>query len=90
MPIKRASFKDLRKSNRRHLRNISIKSELHSHSKKVENLIAAKKADEARAALKVFISRLDKAASKGIIHKNAASRKSSRLTKKIVKLSSKA
>ena len=83
MPIKRASFKDLRKSNRRHLRNISIRSELHSHSKKVEGLIAAKKRDEAMAALKVFISKLDKAASKGIIHRNAASRKSSRLMKRI-------
>ncbi len=90
MPIKRASFKDLRKSNRRHLRNISIRSELHSHSKKVEELIAAKKADEAKAALRVFISKLDKAASKGIIHRNAASRKASRLTKRISGLSKKA
>ncbi|MDP3730861.1 MAG: 30S ribosomal protein S20 [Candidatus Omnitrophota bacterium] len=87
MPIKRASFKDLRKSNRRHLRNISIRSELHSHSKKVEELIAAKKGDEAGAALKIFISKLGKAASKGIIHKNAASRKSSRLMKRISALS---
>jgi len=87
MPIKRASFKDLRKSKRKHIRNISIKSELHSYSNKVESLIAAKKADEAKAALKVFISKLDKAASKGIIHKNAASRKASRLTKRISGLS---
>ena len=90
MPIKRASFKDLRKSKRKHLRNISIRSELHSYSKKVESLIAAKKTDEAKASLKVFISKLDKAASKGIIHKNAASRKSSRLMKRIAGLSSKA
>jgi len=87
MPIKRASFKDLRKSNRRNLRNISIRSELHSYSKKVEVLIAAKKTDEAKAALKALASKLDKAASKGIIHKNAASRKSSRLMKRISGLS---
>ena len=87
MPIKRASFKDLRKSNRKHLRNVSIRSELHSHSKKVDGLIAAKKTDEAGAALKIFISKLDKAASKGIIHRNAASRKSSRLMKRILGLS---
>lgn len=87
MPIKRASFKDLRKSNRRHSRNISIRSELHSYSKKVDSLIAAKKADEASAALKIFISKLDKAASKGIIHKNAASRKASRLMKRVSGLS---
>ncbi len=87
MPIKRASFKDLRKSKRKHLRNIAIRSELHSHSKKVEGLIASKKADEAKAALRAFISKLDKAASKGIIHRNAASRKASRLTKRILGLS---
>ena len=87
MPIKRASFKDLRKSNRRHLRNISIKSELHSLSKKVEDLIAAKKADEAKTALKAFLSKLDKAASKGIVHRNVACRKSSRLMKRISSLS---
>ena len=87
MPIKRASFKDLRKSNRRHLRNISIRSELHSHSKRIEGLIAAKKSDEAKAALKIFMSKLDKASSKGIIHKNAASRRSSRLMKRISGLS---
>lgn len=87
MPIKRASFKDLRKSKKRNLRNNSIKSELHSLSKKVESLIAAKKADDARSALKIFLSKLDKAASKGIIHKNAASRKSSRLMKRVSGLS---
>lgn len=87
MPIKRASFKDLRKSKKRNLRNSSIKSELHSLSKKVESLIAAKKADDARSALKIFLSKLDKAASKGIIHKNAASRKSSRLMKRVSGLS---
>jgi len=51
--------------------------------KKFEALISAKKADEAKVALKTLISHIDKAASKGIIHKNAASRKVSRLTKKL-------
>ena len=87
MPIKRASFKDLRKSKKRHSRNISIKSELHSLSKKVETLISAKKPDEAKSALKAFLSKLDKAATKGIIHRNTASRKSSRLMKRIAGLS---
>lgn len=42
-----------------------------------------KKADEAKNLLKAIVSKLDKAASKGIIHKNAAARKASRLTKKL-------
>lgn len=83
MPIKRASFKDLRKSKKRHVRNISTKSELHSVIKKFEGLIEAKKTDEAKKLLKTLASKIDKAATKGIIHRNAASRKISRLTKRI-------
>jgi small subunit ribosomal protein S20 len=83
MPIKRASFKDLRKSKKRHYRNISTKSELHSLTKKFEGLTLSKKADEAKALLKNLISKIDKAASKGIIHRNTASRKISRLIKKL-------
>jgi len=83
MPIKRASFKDLRKSKKRHHRNVSTRSELHSIIKKFELLITAKKTDEAKALLKTLVSKIDKAATKGIIHYNAASRKISRLTKRI-------
>ena len=84
MPIKRSSFKDLRKSKKRHYKNISTRSELHSIIKKFENLITAKKTAEAKAMLKTVISKIDKASAKGIIHYNTASRKISRLTKKIV------
>jgi small subunit ribosomal protein S20 len=83
MPIKRASFKDLRKSKKRHYKNISTKSELHSLVKKFEGLVSGKKSDEAKTVLKALISKIDKAASKGIVHKNAASRKISRLTKRL-------
>lgn len=83
MPIKRAAYKHLRKSKKRHYKNISARSALHSIIKKFESLVAEKKADEARSLLKVVISRLDKAASKGIIHENAAARKASRLTKRL-------
>jgi len=86
MPIKRASFKDLRKSKKRHHKNVSIRSELHSIIKKFENLITDKKTDEAKAMLKTMVSKIDKAAAKGIIHNNAASRKISRLTKRIASI----
>ena len=84
MPIKRASFKDLRKSKKRHSRNITIRSELHTLTKNFDSLVAGKKKTEAQDALKSLLSKIDKAASKGIIHKNAASRKSSRLTKRLL------
>ena len=83
MPIKRAAYKDLRKAKKRHYKNISTKSELHSLIKNFEALVAGKKAEEAKELLKTIASKLDKAASKGIVHKNAAARKISRLTKKL-------
>ena len=87
MPIKRASFKDLRKSKKRHIRNVTIRTELHTLNKKFDTLIAGKNAAEAKDALKALLSKIDKAASKGIIHRNAASRKSSRLAKRLAAIS---
>lgn len=83
MPIKKAAYKALRKSKTRHLRNITIKSELKTLIKKAEKCITEKKADDAKNLLKALSSKLNKAASKGIIHKNTASRKISRLFKKL-------
>lgn len=83
MPIKRASFKDLRKSKKRRLKNINIRTELHTLTKKFSALVSGKKAAEAKDALNVLLSKIGKAASKGIIHKNAASRKASRLMKRL-------
>lgn len=86
MPIKRAAFKDLRKAKKRHYKNISTRAELHTIVKSFEMLVAEKKIAEAKEKLKSVISKIDKAASKGIIHRNVASRKASRLAKKLAAL----
>lgn len=86
MPIQRAAFKSVRKDKKRHLRNLRITSELKSLMKKFYSLAAAKKLNEAKGLLQTLISHIAKAASKGIIHKNTASRKISRLTKHLKKL----
>ena len=70
MPIKRSSFKDLRKSRARHTRNLSSVSEIRTLAKKFESLIAEKKIKEAGAALSKFASKIDKAAKKGVIRSN--------------------
>lgn len=67
----------------RRLRNISTKSAVKTIVKKFEKFIAAGNTDDAQTSLRKAISFLDKSASKGIIHKNAAARKKSRLTKKL-------
>ena len=83
MPILHASYKDIKKSAKKALRNQSAKSELKTETKKFLDLISSKKMDEAKKQLIHLISQLDRAKSKGIIHRNTASRKISRLMKKI-------
>jgi small subunit ribosomal protein S20 len=83
MPILHASYKDIKKSAKKALRNQSVKSNLKTEVKKFLDLISSKKTEEAKKQLNHLISQLDKAKSKGIIHKNTASRKISRLMKKI-------
>jgi small subunit ribosomal protein S20 len=83
LPIKRSSFKDLRRSRARHARNIATMSEIKTLEKKLESLMSEKKSKEAVAALSKFASKIDKAAKKGVIKKNNASRKISRLMKRL-------
>jgi small subunit ribosomal protein S20 len=64
-------------------RNKSIRSKVKTSIKKVEVAVAHKDAEAAKAALTNAISDINKAASKGIYHKNNAARKVSRLTKAV-------
>ena len=67
-----------RKSEERRLRNKSAKSAVKTSVKKFTAL-AQKKDPQADTALKEMIKKLDTAAGKGIITKNAAARKKSRM-----------
>lgn len=87
MPIHHAAFKQIKKDKKRTLRNKAVKSELKTYVKKFEELLAEKKLEEAKSYLRQLISKLHKAKSKGVIHKNTASRKISRLYQKLNKLS---
>ena len=64
-------------------RNKAIKSGVKTAIKKVEAAVAAKDVETAKAALLEATSVIDKAESKGIYHKNNASRKVSRLSKAV-------
>lgn len=67
-------------------RNKSIKSGVKTAIKKVDAAVAANDAEAAKAALLAATSTIDKAATKGVYHKNTASRKISRLTVAVNKL----
>lgn len=71
---------------KKELRNKSTKSKIKTLVKKVDAAVAAGNKAEAEEALKVVTSELSKAASKGIIHKNTASRKISRLSLAVNKI----
>ena len=64
-------------------RNQAIKSRVKTFVKKVLSAVEAKNVDEAKAALQVAYKELDKAVTKGVLKKNTASRKKSRLTLKV-------
>lgn len=62
-------------------RNKSIRSSVKTAIKKVEAAVEAKNKEQAQAALTAAVSKIGKAAKKGIYHKNNAARKISRLTR---------
>ena len=64
-------------------RNKATRSRVKTFVKKVDAAIAAGDKAAAQAALLAATSEIDKAASKGVYHKNTASRKVSRLSKAV-------
>jgi small subunit ribosomal protein S20 len=73
--------KRYRQSEDRRLRNKSVRSSVRTSVKKFSALAVKKDVGEAETALKDMIKKLDTAAQKGVIKKNAASRKKSRMQK---------
>lgn len=65
---------------RRRLRNRAAISRVKTHIKKVEEALATKDVEKVQKELQLAYSMIDKTASKGILHKNNAARKKSRLT----------
>ncbi|MBQ9767381.1 MAG: 30S ribosomal protein S20 [Lachnospiraceae bacterium] len=68
------------------LRNKMIKSKVKTLVKKVEAAVAANDKAAASAALSEAVVAIDKAAAKGVYHKNTAARKVSRITKAVNKI----
>lgn len=64
-------------------RNKAIKSAVKTSMKKVEAAVKANDKEAAVAALKAAVSTINKAASKGVYHKNTAARKVARLSKAV-------
>ena len=76
----KSAIKRHKQSETRRTRNSSMKSTVKTAIKKVREAVTMKKGEEAKTSLKEAASLLDRAVSKGVLHRNNASRKISRLS----------
>ncbi|WP_126427774.1 30S ribosomal protein S20 [Brevibacillus marinus] len=82
MPNIKSAIKRTKQIEKRRLHRASQKSDLRTAIKNFEKAVAANDVELAKQTLRVVVKKLDKAATKGLIHKNAANRRKSRLMKK--------
>ena len=87
MPNIKSAFKAIRQDKKRRARNQKVATELKSLAKKFVMALAANKTDEAKKFGASLVSKLDKARSKGMLHRNTVSRKRARILSKLAKLS---
>lgn len=87
MPNTASAKKKMRQAKKRTLRNRLVKAKIKAAIKKFNEALQSKDVENIKSALIGAVKALDKAASKGVIHKNTAARKKSRLYKKLKELS---
>jgi small subunit ribosomal protein S20 len=78
-----SAVKRAKQNKQRRLRNVSLKSRIKTTVKKVQKSLETGALESARPALVQAVSLIDRAGAKGIIHRRTASRKISRLSKKL-------
>ena len=83
----KSALKRIRSSEFKRMRNKPVRTALKTYVIKAQREIVARDAESAGAAVVHAISALDKAANKGIIHRNQAARRKARLMAKYNKMS---
>lgn len=84
MPNTKSAKKRLRQSLENRARNRAVKSVLKSQLRKVREAAAAGQIEAGEAEFRLTTKKLDQAAAKGVIHRNAAARLKSRLSKTLL------
>ena len=79
----KSAQKRIKVTEKKTLQNKMVKSALKTAIKKFEAAVEAKNNEEAKALYTSVVKSLDMAASKGVVHKNMAARKKSRLAAKL-------
>ena len=77
----RSQIKRNRQTIKRHARNKAVRSELRTRTKHALSAIGTD-TEDAEEALRLAVKRIDKAAAKGVIHKNQAANRKSRLMRR--------
>jgi small subunit ribosomal protein S20 len=86
LPNTQSAAKQMRSSERKRIRNRGFRSATRTAVKKARLHLESGDLEAATAATQEAISALDRAASKGVIHRNAAARSKSRLMKRLAAL----
>lgn len=83
MPNTKSAERRMRNSERKRLHNRSTKGRLKSLERAYETAVSGGKKDDAKAAYQKLSSAYDKAAKSGSVHRSKASRKKSRLARRL-------
>lgn len=83
MPITKGAHKAVRSSQKKHVFNVRRKTQMNDTIKKVRKMVEAGNTAEAQKMLPEAYKAIDKAAKRGVIKDNTASRKKSRLSQAI-------
>ncbi len=86
MATHKSALKRIRSSAKKYERNRTVRSQVKTHLRKAREAIQTGELEHAREATRVAARTLDKAAAKGVVHKNNAARRKSRLMKQLAKL----
>ena len=79
----KSQIKRIATNQKAHDRNKAVRSELKTHIRAVRSAVATGDKGKAATALGVAAKKLDKAASKGVIHKNQAANRKSAIAKQV-------
>ena len=82
----KSQIKRNKQNEKAHMRNKATKSALRTHVRKFREAVEGGNIEEATEALRVASRQLDKAVSKGVIHKNAAANRKSAIAKRLAEL----
>ena len=84
----KSQIKRIKQNEKAHQRNKAVKSELRTYVRKFREAAETGNVEEATVAMQTASRKLDKAVSKGVIHKNQAANRKSAIAKRLAELAS--